>query len=123
MNTTMNTKEMKSQVQVDLKDMAEAMESLQIMFSGLPQALKVDVAAWLHPLIKKAELIDKMVKEEVKAALKDEPGTVNGQMFKAVVKHVQTSRLDQKGLKEAYPKVHAKFYNQIDEPRVTFEVR
>ncbi len=119
----MNTKEMKSQVQVDLKDMHDAMESLQTMFSGLPQALKVDLAAWLHPLIKKAELIDKMVKEEIKTTLKDEPGIVNGQMFKAVVKHVETSRLDQKGLKEAYPKVHAKFYNKVEEARVSFEVR
>ena len=119
----MNTKEMKSQVQVDLGDMASAMESLQTMFSGLPQALKVDVAARLHPLVKAAELIDKMVKEEVKTALKDEPGTVNGQMFKAVVKHVQTSRLDQKGLKETYPKIHAKFYNKVEEARVSFEIR
>ena len=45
----MNTKEMKSQVQFDLKDMVEAMQSLQEMFSGLPQATKVDVAARLHP--------------------------------------------------------------------------
>jgi len=119
----MNVKEMKSQVQVDLGDIVSAMESLQIMFSGLPQEVKVDVAARLHPVLKAAELIDKMVKEEVKTALKDEPGIVNGQMFKAVVKHVQTSRLDQKGLKEIYPKIHAKFYNKVDEPRVTFEVR
>ena len=119
----MNTKEMISQVQVDLKDMAEAMGSLQLMFKDMPQATKVDVAARLHPLIKAAELIDKMVKEEVKTTLKDEPGTVNGQMFKAVVKHVETSRLDQKGLKETYPKIHAKFYNKVEEARVTFEVR
>jgi predicted phage-related endonuclease len=119
----MNTNEMKSQVKMDLQDMAMAMESLQVMFSGLPQTLKVDVAARLHPLVKAAELIDKMVKEEVKTALKDEPGVVNGQMFKAVVKHVQTSRLDQKGLKETYPKIHAKFYNKVEEARVSFEVR
>jgi predicted phage-related endonuclease len=119
----MNTKEMKSQVQVDLEDMTSAMQSLQTMFSGLPQALKVDVAARLHPVIKAAELIDKMVKEEVKTTLKDEPGVVNGQMFKAVVKHVETSRLDQKGLKETYPKIHAKFYNKVEEARVTFEVK
>ena len=119
----MNTTEMKSQVKTDLNDLAEAMESLQTMFNGLPQALKVDVAARLHPLIKAAELIDKMVKEEVKTSLKNEPGIINGQMFKAVVKHVETSRLDQKGLKEAYPKIHAKFYNKVEEARVTFEVR
>jgi predicted phage-related endonuclease len=119
----MNTKEKTSQVKIDLADLAEAMESVQTIFSELPQAVKVDVAAQLHPLIKKAELIDKMVKEEVKASLKDEPGTVNGQMFKAVVKHVETSRLDQKGLKETYPKIHAKFYNKVEEARVTFEVR
>jgi predicted phage-related endonuclease len=119
----MNIKEMNTQVHIDLHDLASAMESLQTMFSGLPQAIKVDVAARLHPLVKAAELIDKMVKEEVKTALKDEPGIVNGQMFKAVVKHIETSRLDQKGLKETYPKIHAKFYNKVEEARVTFEVK
>ncbi len=119
----MNTKEMKSQVKVDLEDLLSAMESLQMMLGGMPQAVKVDVAARLRSLVKTADLIDAMIKEELKSQLKGKPGVVVGELFKANVAYVATTRLNQKKLELEQPKVYAKYLETKDQARVTFEVR
>jgi predicted phage-related endonuclease len=114
---------MNDAVKTDLADLVDAIESLQKQLSKMPQAVKVDVAAKLRSLTKTADLIDKMIKEELKTALKDKPGVIVGEMFKANVTWGPVTRLDQKALKETYPKVYAKCLETRDEARVTFEVR
>ncbi len=119
----MNTKEMKSQVNLDLEDLLSAIESLQTMLGGMPQAVKVDVAARLRSLSKTIELMDTMIKEDLKVSLKGKPGTVVGETFKANIAYIPTTRLNQKALEMDYPKVYAKYLETKDQARVTFEAR
>jgi predicted phage-related endonuclease len=114
---------MNDAVKTDLADLVDAIESLQKQLSKMPQAVKVDVAAKLRSLTKTADLIDKMIKEELKTALKDKPGVIVGELFKANIAYIATTRLNQEKLKEAYPKVYAKYLETKDQARVTFEVR
>jgi predicted phage-related endonuclease len=119
----MNANERKSQVQIDLADLTSAVESLQMMLGGMTQATKVDVAARLRSLSKTAELIDAMIKEELKTALKGKPGVVVGELFKANIAYVPTTRLNQKKLELEQPKIYAKYLESKDQARVTFDVR
>jgi hypothetical protein len=114
---------MNDAVKTDLADLQDAMESLQKQFFRMPQAVKVDVAARLRALVKTADLIDAMAKEDMKTALKGKPGVVVGEMFRANVAYVPTTRLNQKKLEAENPKVYAKYLETKDQARVTFEVR
>ena len=114
---------MNDAVKTDLADILDAMESLQKQLSKMPQAVKVDVAARLRAVSKTADLIDTMIKEELKTALKGKPGVVVGEMFRASVAYVATTRLNQKKLEVEQPKIYAKYLESKDQARVTFDVR
>lgn len=107
----------------DLDDMTDAMESLQKQLHKMTQEVKVDVAARLRSLTKTAEVIDAFIKEDLKSSLKGKPGTVVGEMFRANVAYVATTRLNQKKLELEQPKTYAKYLETKDQARVTFEVR
>ncbi len=114
---------MNTAVKTDLADLQDAIESLQKQLDKMPQAVKVDVAARLRSLVKTADLIDAIVKEELKTQLKGKPGVVVGELFKANVAYVATTRLNQKKLELEQPKVYAKYLETKDQARVSFEVR
>ena len=114
---------MNDAVKTDLADLQDAVESLQKQLHKMPQAVKVDVAARLRSLAKTVEAIDASIKEQLKAVLKDKPGTIVGEMFKAEVAYVATTRLNQKKLEAENPKVYAKYLETKDQARVTFTVR
>ncbi len=115
---------MKPKMKRELISMSEIMEDLTANMAELPQATLIDVAARLKPIAKHIEALDKYVKDEiVKPELGDQEGTLNGIDFKAVLKEVPTTRLNQKALKEGDPKVHAKYNEDVVDLRVSFELR
>jgi len=108
---------------IDLADIQDAIESLHKNLGKLPLKAKVDVAARLRAVVKTATAMDEMVKAEIKASLKDKPGFVAGEIFKAALALIPTTRLNQKALELDYPKIYAKYLETKDQARITFEVR
>jgi hypothetical protein len=114
---------MKPGLKKDLKMLGEILEDVAKDLAVLPEADLIDVAARLKPVAKHCKTIDDHVKEMVKTKLKHKEGNRLGELFKAVLKLVPTTRLNQGLLKEELPKVHAKYNEAVTDERVTFEVR
>lgn len=107
----------------DFQDITEILEKYSNRLDDIPEAKLIDLAARLKPVAKHCETIDKYVKGYVKGKLHDEAGVRNGSLFRAVMKMVPYSRLMQKELKEAHPRIAANFTDEGVEPRITFELR
>lgn len=114
---------MRKSLEQDVVDAGDALESILKKLSKMTMTEKVDVAARLKAVMKNCEDFDKSVKEDFKKFLKDGEGTVPGMVFKAVYKISPVSRLDQKALKEAEPKLVEEFTKTKPEGRFTFEAR
>jgi predicted phage-related endonuclease len=114
---------MNEATKMDLEDLQGLLEALQKRLPKLPMASKVDVAARLRALSKTAETIDKDVKEEIKAKLNGKPGTVPGELFKATLSYVPTTRLNQQTFKAEYPKIYERFLETTGVQRVTYEIK
>ncbi len=108
---------------IDLADIVDAIESLAKNLAKLPLKAKVDVAARLKAVVKTASAIDEAVKVDIKAALKGKEGVVPGELFKAAMALIPTTRLNQKALEVDYPKVYAKYLETKEQSRITFETR
>lgn len=100
-----------------------AIEELLGDLDTMSLADKVDLAAWLQPICKNLKAIDAQVKEAVCEHTKHKDGTVFGRAFKAVMKVIMSSRLDQKRFKEERPKLYEQFCKDCESERVTFELR
>lgn len=114
---------MNEATKMDLEDLQVLLEQLHKRLPKMPLATRVDVAARLRALSKTAEVIDKDVKEEIKAKLNSKPGTVPGELFKANLAYVPTTRLNQQKFKAEYPKIYDRFLETTGVARVTFEVK
>jgi hypothetical protein len=110
-------------VKNDLSDATESLEHLLKKYDDLTMAEKVDVGARVNAIAKSANALVELVKVDVKARRKGNEGEVKGEVFKAVLKLVDTTRLDQKGLKEERPEIHAAYNKDVTDERVTFEAR
>lgn len=114
---------MKPAMKRDLVDLSDILELFSSRLGIMAEADLIDLAARLKPVAKHCKEIDEHVKGVVKEALDGADGVRNGAEFKAVLKTVPTTRLNQKLLKENDPKVHAKYNEPCDDLRVSFELR
>ncbi len=74
-------------------------------------------------MVNEKEGIDETLKEEIKTHRKGKPGNVMGEIFKAHLSKVPTTRLDQKLLQEKYPKAWTACQVTTSQSRITFEPR
>lgn len=114
---------MKKSLEIDFADLTDILEGFTKKLDKTSQADLIDLAARLKPVAKHCGTIDEYVKGIVKDRLKHNEGFLAGGLFKAVLKLVPTSRLNQKRLKEEKPAVHAAYCDDAVDERVTFEVR
>jgi predicted phage-related endonuclease len=114
---------MNTSTKTDLEDIALMMESLAKQLPKLTLATKVDMAARLRGVAKAVKAIDDSIKDEIKAKRNGRVGVVAGDLFKAVLSLIPTTRLDQKKLEIEQPKIYAKYLKTDNQTRITFEVR
>jgi len=110
-------------VKNDLSDASESLEHLLKKYDDLSMVEKVDVGARVNAIAKNASALVEKVKEDIKARRKGKEGSVNGEIFKAVLKLVSTTRLDQKALKDELPDTHAEYNKDVTDTRINFEPR
>ena len=114
---------MNKAVRLDLEALVEAMEDLGKNLDTMTLKTKIDVAARLRAVVKACEAVDAAVKAEIKVQRNGEPGMVIGDLFKAVMSIVPTTRLNQKKLEIDFPKAYAKCLEKSDVTRITYEAR
>jgi predicted phage-related endonuclease len=114
---------MRRSVKQDLFDACDALDHLIEILPKMNMAEQVDVVARLRGASKTIEKLDVAVKRDIKDHLKGKEGTVPGEIFKAVLQLVVTTRLDQQKLKADYPEVFTKCQKTSKEGRITFEPR
>lgn len=107
----------------DLEDLTLILEDLVKRMPKLKLAELVDLGARTRAVAKHAETIDDFVKGLIKAKAKGKPTTVPGEIFKANVNVIPTTRLDVTMLKIQYPVEHAVCSKTNNEMRITFEAR
>jgi hypothetical protein len=114
---------MKKAMETDVIDLGDILESFVKKLDKLSEPELIDLAARLKPAAKACKTIDEAVKEMVKEKLDHQDGTRLGAMFKAILKLVPTKRLNQKRLLEEKPAIHAAYNEDVEDERVTFELR
>lgn len=114
---------MKPAMKRDLTDLTVILEDFASKLDKLTEADLIDLAARLKPVAKHCKAIDDHAKSYVKDKLDGQEGTVLGGLFKALLKLVPTTRLNQKLLKEEQPKIHAQYNEDVTDERVSFELR
>jgi hypothetical protein len=114
---------MKPAMKRDLIDLSDILEGFALKLDKLTGADLIDLAARLKPVAKHCEAIDKFAKLYVKDKRNGVDGEVLGGEFKAVLKGVSTTRLNQQALREGDPKIHAKYNESVVDERVSFELR
>lgn len=110
-------------VKVDIEDVCDALEHLNASLGRLTKDEKVDVAARLRAASKTIKIIDDGIKDEIKKWCKEKPGTVKGEVFKAVLSYNEVNRFNQKRYKEENPEAYETYIEANDEARITFEPR
>lgn len=114
---------MNNQTTSDLTDLLACVESLQKDLPKMTLKTKVDVAARLNAVNKSIEKIVEAVKDDVYKQRKGKEGMVIGELFKAVLKFIPMTRLNQKKLEVEDTTTWNKYRETKDESRITFEVR
>lgn len=114
---------MKPALKKDLRLLSEILEDLVNGLPELKEADLIDVAARLKPIHKNADKVLDHAKLHIKTKLKGKEGLVLGEEFKGKLKHVPTTRLNQKALKEGHPKIHAIYNEDVVDDRITYELR
>lgn len=114
---------MKKALEIDVSDLQQIMEGFVSKLESMPEKDLIDLAARLKPVAKSCEAVDKHVKALVKTKMKGREGAINGGLFKAVLKLVETSRLDQAALKADDPELFDSYCKKAVDERITFEVR
>lgn len=114
---------MNKATEIDLSDAADAIEAIGKRFSKLSLEAKIDVAARLKGVAKTCKTIDEAVKDEVKSKRRGREGYVLGEMWKAFMALIPTTRLDQQKLELDYPEAYAACLKKTTQERITFEVR
>jgi predicted phage-related endonuclease len=114
---------MQKLTKADLEDLALILEDLIKRLPEMKREERIDVCARIRTVAKHCKSIEDTVKDEIKAKCKGKEGYVNGEVFKAKLSLVPTTRLDQKALKEENPKVYSLFAKDTEDQRITFEPR
>ena len=114
---------MKKSLELDVRDLTTILETFTTKAELLDEAELIDLAARLKPAEKAIKEILELCKSNVKTKLRHKPGERLGQMFKAVLTLVPTTRLDQKALKEDEPLIHEAYCKECTDERVTFTLR
>lgn len=114
---------MKPAMKKDLKLLSEILEDIVSGLADFNQKDLIDITARLKPIHKAANTVLEHTKDFVKKKRDGVPGAVLGEEFKAVLAHVDTTRLNQRLLKEESPKVHAKYNEAVTDDRITYELR
>lgn len=92
------------------------LEKLKLRPMKLYQA--IDLGARIRTLIKNAEVLDDGIKAEIKAELKNKPGSLNGEVMKAVVSEVPNNKFDITAFREK----HAALASQYTVSKPTLKV-
>jgi len=117
------TRNDRKQLTEDLDYLSDIMENIMKDTDRMTVADKIDIAARFRAAYKTIEKFDKDVKTFVKDHLKHTAGEVPGYQFKAVLQIVPTHRLDQEGLKTEKPAVFAAYNKDVEDERVSFDLR
>jgi len=112
---------MRRSIRESLEDVSLLMEQLEAKLTELTLKEKVDVGARVRAIAKHCESIDESIKTALKA--RKDQGTVLGEVFKAIISWVPTTRFQQKEFEKADPKTYSKFLKSADQQRITFEPR
>lgn len=113
----------KKAFELDLADLKDILEGFTLKLDKMTEPELIDLAARLKPVAKHCNTIDEYVKDAVKTKLRHKEGNRLGSLFKAVLKLVPTTRLDQKALKADDPDTFEKYCKDATDERVTFELR
>lgn len=108
------------------RDITDASDATEHLLKRLPECSmdeKVDICARLRAIAKNCETIDKLIKDDIKKKLRNKEGTVLGDIFKAALALVPTTRFDGPAFKEAHPDLYEKWSKTSDQQRITFEPR
>lgn len=114
---------MNKTVEADLTDLVAIFEDILARLPKMTLAQRIDVAARLNGANKTIKKIDEAVKDEIKTKRRSKKGYVNGEIFKAYLDIIPTTRLDQKLLKAAEPAIFDKYNKTAPQERITFEPR
>jgi uncharacterized protein YjgD (DUF1641 family) len=114
---------MNKAVRIDLADAADAIEHLLELLPKMSLQDKIDTCARLRGATKVIDQIDKAVKDEIKAMLNEQDGSLLGRLYKAVLKYSEITRLNQATLKVERPKIYEQYCDTTMQARVTFEPR
>lgn len=114
---------MKPAFKRDLDDLTDILENFASKLGTFSEADLIDLAARLKPVAKHCKAMDDYAKDYIRGKLAGVEGTRLGNEFKATLKLVDTTRLNQKLLKEEQPKVHARYNVALTDERISFELR
>ena len=114
---------MNKEVRLDLADAADAVEHLLELVPKMTLQDKIDTCARLRGAAKIIDQIDKLVKDEIKAKLHEQDGSLLGRLYKAILKYNDVTRLNQATLKVERPKIYEQYCDTKSEARITFEPR
>jgi predicted phage-related endonuclease len=114
---------MRNSIETNLTEACEAVESILHSMPALSQAEKIDICARLKGAAKTIKLIDEAVKDEVKNTLRHRAGELAGDLFKACLSLIPTTRVDLKKLEVEHPRIYAKCQTTDEVERINFEVR
>ena len=114
---------MQKLVKTSLLEASDALEHLVKALPKMTREEQIDTAARLKAVAKHCEFIDDEVKKVIKNVRKGKEGHVLGELFKAHLAIVPTTRLDQKALKVEETEIYNKYLREDDQIRITFETR
>jgi hypothetical protein len=114
---------MQKSVKTSLLEASDALEHLVKALPKMTREEQIDTAARLKAVAKHCEFIDDEVKKVIKNVRKGNAGFVLGEIFKAKLALVSTTRFDQKAFKEADFRTYEQYLKEDDETRITFEPR
>jgi len=114
---------MRPSVDENLTIASDALEEMLKVLPKLKLAEKVDLGARLRAIIKNAGKLDDEIKDAIKEKRGGKPGTVLGDVFKAVLTEVPFPRCDVKALQEELPKIYADYLVDGSQKRVNYEPR
>lgn len=89
----------------------------------MPLREAIDLGARMRTLIKTAEAFDKAIKEEIKQELGNAPGTLNGEVVKAVVTEIKSNRFDLERFRLEEPAMAEEYTSVQSSLRVNYEVK
>lgn len=109
----------------DLVDLSDILEGFTSKLDKFNEADLIDLAARLKPAAKMIKEIDDFAKSYLKPKLPDgSPEIIRlGLDFKAVIKAIPVATFHEKDFKEANPTLAAKYTDDVEQIRVTFEAR